>query len=233
MKPLGGLGDPDSGDDRQRWAGSVADLLYDGERVRERVEVGDSRAVVTTHRLLAFTSTREGDNYRQVDLPNVDGVAAGHDGEDWLLLHVARAFLYGAVLLAVGVFVDFETFVPADVFAGTGDAVGRLGLGGVFALMRRVLTLLASLDELARLVGAVVLLGAVAVLGIYVRTRERAVVVSVAGDEDVVVPVDAADTDAAVADLERALFDAAPGAGGSGFDSGEDAGGTTGPDSAQ
>jgi len=190
-----------------RWAGSVEDLLFEGESVRQEVAVGEDRVVVTSHRLLAFTPTRDGENYRQVDLPNVADVSAGHDGERTLLLQAGRAFLYGAVLLAVGVFVDFGAFVPTDVFANA-SAAGRIGLGGVIGLVQRFLNLVASLDEFARIVGALVVLFAVFVLAVYLLTRDRAVVVHVAGDaEDVVVPVDdGVNIDAAVADLERVLF---------------------------
>jgi hypothetical protein len=207
---LGDLVDRLLGRDGTRWAGSVEDLLYEGETIRREVPVGEDSVVVTSHRLLAFTPTGEGENYRQVDLPNVADVSAGHDGERTLLVQAGRAFLYGAVLLAVGVFVDFGAFVPTDVFANA-SAAGRIGLGGVIGLVQRFLNLVASLDDIARLVGALVVLFSVFVLAVYLLTRDRAVVVHVAGDaEDVVVPVDdGATVDAAVADLERALFDPA------------------------
>ncbi len=212
---LGEFGDRVFGRDGTRWAGSVEDLLYDGETVRGRVTAGDSRIVVTTHRLLAFTPTRDDENYRQVDLPNVADVGAGYDGETHLLPQAARAFVYGAILLAVGVFVDFDSVVPTDAFRGSGEAAGRLGLGGLFAIVGQTLGVIASLDDVARVVGAVVVLFAAFVLAVYLLTRDRAVVVTVAGEAaDVVVPVDG-DTDAAAvaADLERVLFDAetAPG----------------------
>lgn len=212
---LGGLGDRLRGREGTRWAGSVEDFLYDGETVRERVAVGDNRVVVTSHRLLAFTPTRGSENYREVDLPNVADVEAGHDGETHLLPQAARAFVYGAILLAVGVFVDFDGFVPTDAFGGTGEAAGRLGLGGLFAVVGQLLDVIARLDDVARAVGAVVVLFAVFVLAVYLLTRDRAVVVTVAGEAaDVVVPVDGdTDASAAVADLEYVLFDAGTGPG--------------------
>jgi hypothetical protein len=222
---LGELVDRLLGRGGTRWAGSVEDLLYEGESVRQEVTVGDDRVVVTSHRLLAFTPTGEGENYRQVDLPNVADVSAGHDGERTLLGQAGRAFLYGAVLLAVGVFVDFGAFVPTGVFANA-DAAGRIGLGGVIGLVQRFLNLVASLDEVARLVGALVVLFSVFVLAVYMLTRDRAVVVHVAGDaEDVVVPIDddEVSADAAVADLERALFGADAETGADSTDVGADA----------
>jgi hypothetical protein len=209
---LGGFVDRLLGRDGTRWAGSVADLLYEGETVRRELAVGEDQVVVTSHRLLAFTPTRDGENYHQVDLPNVVDVRAGYDGERHLIGRALRTLLYGALLLAVGVFVDFGAFVPADAFSNTG-ATGRLGLGGVIGLVQQVLGLIARLDEIARLVGALVVLFAVFVLAVYLVTRDRAVVVRVAGDaDDVVIPAneDRVNVDAAVADLERALFGTDP-----------------------
>ncbi|WP_436923272.1 hypothetical protein [Halosimplex amylolyticum] len=196
------------GNGGRAWAGSVEDLLYDGETVRRRVALGgDDRVVVTSHRLLAFTPGSDGENYRGVDLPNVTDVRAGHEGERNLLGIGGRTLVYGAVLLAVGVFVDFGAFVPTDAFQQTG-AAGQLGMGGLLAMLQRFLDLVARIDEFARLIGAVLVLFAVFVFGVYLVTRDRVLVVGVAGDEeDVYVPASEDALDGAVADLEVALFD--------------------------
>ncbi|WP_436928652.1 hypothetical protein [Halosimplex halobium] len=207
---LGGFG----GTGGRRWAGSAEDLLYDGETVRERVELADgNRVVVTTHRLLAFTPDSDGENYRAVELPNVADVRAGHEGETNLRGLGVRLGAYGAVLLAVGVFVDFGSFVPTDAFAGAG--AGRLGMGGLLATLQRFLSLLAGADEFARLVGSALVLFAVFVAGVYLLTRDRVLEIAVAGDGDPIrVPADAEALDGAVADLEVVLFgDGAAGAG--------------------
>ncbi|QLH84612.1 hypothetical protein [Halosimplex pelagicum] len=191
------------------WAGSVEDLLYDGESVRERVELGEgSRVVVTSHRLLAFTPESDGENYRAVDLPNVADVRTGHEGEANLLRHGGRLGVYGAVLLAVGVFVDFGSFVPTDAFAGAG--AGQLGMGGLLSILQRFLSLIARTDEFARMIGALLVLFAVFVFGVYLLTRDHVLEVGVAGDDDPIrVPADGETIDGAVADLEVVLFETA------------------------
>jgi len=188
------------------WAGSVEDLCYDGESVRERVELGEgTRVVVTTHRLLAFTPDSGGENYRAVELPNVADVRDGHEGETNLLGQGARLGVYGVVLLAVGVFVDFGSFVPTDAFAGAG--AGQLGMGGLLSILQRFLSLIARIDEFARLIGAFLVLFAVFVFGVYLLTRDRVLEVTVAGDGDPIrVPADDDTIDGAVADLEVVLF---------------------------
>jgi hypothetical protein len=201
------------GRDGRAWAGSVEYRLFDGETVRRRVSVGGNRVVVTTHRLLAFTPEADGENYRTVDLPNVTGVSAGHEGETNLLYQALRVFLYGGVLLAVGVVIDFESFVPTDVFGGTGAAAGRLGLGGLIGMMQQFLSLIARIDEFARVIGALLVLFGTFIVGVYLLTRDPVVVVRVAGDdvEDIVVPAtdgeEDAGIDAAVTELETELFE--------------------------
>ncbi|MFC7193588.1 hypothetical protein ACFQL4_01335 [Halosimplex aquaticum] len=196
-----------SGRDGRAWAGSVEDLLFDGETVERRVELGgDDRVVVTSHRLLAFTPGSGGENYRGVDLPNVADVRAGHEGERNLLGIGGRTAVYGAVLLAVGVFVDFGAFVPTDAFQQTGVS-GQLGMGGLLAMLQQFLGVIARIDEFARLIGAVLVLFAVFVFGVYLLTRDRVLVVDVAGDDgDIRVPAEDDALDAAVADLEVVLF---------------------------
>ena len=95
---LGQLREQIQGHEGRGWAGSVDDLLFDGERVRRSVSLGDNRVVVTSHRLLAFTPGRSGENYRQVDVPNVTDVRAGNEGESILVFQAARMYLYGGVL---------------------------------------------------------------------------------------------------------------------------------------
>lgn len=196
------------GREGRAWAGSVEDLLFDGETVRRTVDLEGNRVVVTSHRVLAFTPGTDDENYHRVDLPNVSDVDIGHDGEANLLRYGARAAVYGAILVAIGVFVDFGAFVPTDAFAGTSGASGRLGLGGVLETMNALLGLIARLDEFARIGGAVLVLFAVFVLGVYLLTRDRVVVVTVAGDDpDIHVPAPDEGAEEAVADLEAVLFE--------------------------
>jgi hypothetical protein len=199
------------GREGRAWAGSVEDLLFDGESVRRTVSLDDNRVVVTSHRLLAFTPGSDGENYRQVDPPNVSDVRAGYEGETGLVLQAVRVLLYGVVLLAVGFAVDFETFVPTDAFADTGGAAGKIGLGSLFGLLQQFLVLIASLDDIARAIGAVLVLFGVFVLAVYLLTPDRVLVVATAGDEpDITVPAgDEKDTlPKAVTALEGELFEA-------------------------
>jgi hypothetical protein len=204
---IGDLVDQVRGGDERAWAGSVEDLLYESERIRSEVDLEAGRVVVTTHRLLAFTPDDEGTNFRDVDLPNVTSVAGGHRGESNLVAQALRFLLYGVVLLAVGVFVDFSAFVPTDAFGANASGAGQIGIGGFLGIMNRFIGLIAGLDRIARILGAVLLLFSTFIFGVYLLTRDRVLVVEVAGDEDVQIPTSGEEADDAVTALERALFE--------------------------
>jgi len=204
---IGDLVDQVRGGDERAWAGSVEDLLYESERIRREVDLEAGRVVVTTHRLLALTPDDEGTNFRAVDLPNVTSVAGSYRGESDLVQRGLRFLLYGAVLLAVGVFVDFSTFIPTDAFGSNASSAGRIGLGGFVGAMNRFIGLIAGLDRIARILGAVLLLLSTFIFGVYLLTRDRVLLVEVAGGEDVRVPASGEEVDDAVTALDRALFE--------------------------
>jgi hypothetical protein len=200
------------GREGRAWAGSVEDLLFDGESIDRTVSLGDNRIVVTSHRLLAFTPTTGDENYRQVDIPNVSDVRAGHDGEDTLVARAVQVILSGAILLAVGVLFDFDSIVPTDAFAGAGEGAGQLGIGGLMGMMQQLLALIAMIDDIARAFGALLVLLGVVIVAVYLLTRDRVIVVSVAGDAtDITVPPgeDASENavEDAVGELETVLFE--------------------------
>ncbi|MFB6087704.1 MAG: hypothetical protein ABEJ85_04215 [Haloarculaceae archaeon] len=184
------------------WSGSVADLLYDGEDVEATVDVGDSSVVVTSHRVIALTPDTAGENFRAVDRPNVDGVRAGNEGDSDLLAKGLRAGLYAVLLLGIGLAFDFERFVPSGVSA---EGAGRIGVGGLFGTMNRFLGLIGRIDDFMVLFGALALFLTAVLLGVYLLTRDRVLVVGVAGGDDISVPVD--DATGAVDRLDAVLFD--------------------------
>lgn len=218
------------GREGRAWAGSVEDLLFDGESVDRKIAVGDNEVVVTSHRLLAFTPDGDGENYRTADLPNVDDVRAGHVGEDNLVVHAVKLFLYGVVFLGVGFLFNFDEIIPLDAFDDAGEGAGQLGIGGLFGMMRQLLELIAMIDDVSRALGALFMLFGAFVVMVYLLTRERVLVVSVAGDEgNIAVPpgenAPENAVDDAVAELERVLFEPdASAAGERRSDAGADAG---------
>ena len=183
------------------WVERAEGLLYEGESVQETVPVGAGGIVVTTHRLLAFTPDREGPNFRQVDRPNVDGVEVRTVGTFRFLQRAVKALVGGGVLLAAGLAVNLEGMVAG--ISPDGGTAGTVGIGGMIGTLRTVLSLLARLDDLLRVFSALALaLGAI-LLAVYLWSRERLLVVAVAGGEDIELTA----SDEAVVDrLQAALF---------------------------
>lgn len=181
----------------------VEDLLYDGETVRETVDLAAGQVVVTSHRVLAFTPETGGANFRQVDLPNVEGVGFGAQTEADLLERALRFGVIGVVLVGVGVVVDFGSLV-GDVDLSGGEAAGQIGIGGMLGPLQTLLDLIRSLDQYMQLFGAVSLLFGALLFGVYWYLREPTLVIEVAGEEDIHVSRADRDDDV-VSQLERAI----------------------------
>ena len=184
------------------WAEQAEELLYDGESIQERVSVGTGGVVVTTHRLLAFTPDRAGANFSQVDRPNVDGVEVRTGGEFRFLERAVKAIVVGVALLVAGFTVSLDGMVEG-ISLESGGAASAVGIGGMLGLLGTMLGLLARLDDLMRLFGGLALAFGAVVLAVYLWSRERLLVVAVAGGDDI--ELAAPDDEAALDRLRAAL----------------------------
>jgi len=194
------------------WVERANDLLYDGESVEAQVRVDSGGVVVTSHRVLAFTPDREGANYRAVDRPNVDGVTTTASGEFQFLQQAVKAIVVGIALVVAGMTVSLDGLVSGISLDSGGGAASAVGLGQMMGLLQTMLTLMARLDDLLRIFGALALVFGVVVLGVYLWSRERLLVISVAGDDDI--ELTAPEDEDVLNRLEAALLpgDAPPGA---------------------
>jgi len=185
------------------WLDRVEDLLYDGEEIVERVPIADGGVVVTSHRVLAFTPDGDGANFRDVDRPNVTGVAEQASGEWGFLQQAIKALVVGVVLLVAGQTVSLDSMVTGVTID---SSAAQVGMGGMLGLLQQFLSLMAQLDELLTMFGALALLFGVVVFGVFVWTRERELMIGVAGDdaEDLRLPAPE-DADEMVQRLERAI----------------------------
>lgn len=165
---------------------SVDDLLHEGEHRVDDVTVGDARLVVTSRRLLVRRE-QGSPRRRAIDRANIGDVRVrtrstrgyAWSGGQWVFL--------GGFLLAAWRVVPFGGLVrPVDPPGGT-------GFDGLFAAVNALVRLLALLDE-AFLLGGVAALGwAVLRLAQYVRSRERALEVTVAGEDPLRLPAPASE----------------------------------------
>lgn len=187
-----------------QWRERAEELLYAGESIEETVEVDTARVLVTSHRVLAFTPEADGATLQQADRPNVAGVATGARTRSLLLERGVRVGVIGGVLLVAGTVLDFGAIL-GDVDLASGEAAGRMGLGGVLGTLGTVLAVLGNLDRYMQLAGALLVLLGVVLVGVYWRLREPTLLIEVEGDEDIRVPTPAGGTDAVSQRLERAI----------------------------
>lgn len=163
------------------WSARVDDLLTDGERVVASEPVGENDVVVTNRRVIAFTPGTDGPNYRSVDRPNVDGVRTGRRSAGGLAWP-AVLLLSGGGLAAFGVTFDLEgALTVPDLPAGV-----DIGISGAIETMQ---TALALLDDAALALGGLLALAGVALVAWWLVSRERVLVIEVAGSDDLSLPL--------------------------------------------
>ncbi len=161
---------------------NVQNLLEDGERVERELDVGPDKVVVTDRRLLAFTPTGDGPNYRHVERPNVDSVGLRVRSE---LGHVKNGLLYlliGLGTVAAGLTIETDGLL-GDV--STGPGASSLGVGGI---IEQVATWIALVDDAIVVLGALIVLPVVYHAVSYYRSRQSVLAVGVAGEDDIDLP---------------------------------------------
>ncbi|WP_340099990.1 hypothetical protein [Salinibaculum salinum] len=168
------------------WRNRVDDLLYSGESVVESVDFDSVGIVITSHRVLTFDPESDGATFQQVDRPNVEGVSMGAQSDSGLLERGVRTLLVGVVLVGAGLVVDFGSLVGGVDLGG--QSTQELGMGGIMGTLQRLLGLISQLDYLMRVFGALALFLGVVFLGVYWFTRDRTLVVEVAGGDNIHVP---------------------------------------------
>jgi hypothetical protein len=179
----------------------VQRVLRDDESVEVTLPAGNGRIVVTTHRVLAATPERDGPNLSYADRPNVEAVERENEGGTAHLARGVKACVVGLLLLGVGATVDLGGLITGtSVDSGTASQVG---VGQVVAMLDALRAGLALLD-VAMVAGGVLAVGfGLVSTSLFLRARQTALVVRVAGHDDL--RVDAAVTDTDVAALRRRL----------------------------
>lgn len=185
------------------WQSKVEDLLYESESIEEVVDIDDARVVVTSHRVLTFTPKMDGENFQQVERPNVAGVSTSAIAPTNLAARAIRYGMYSAMLMLAGVFIDFGGLIGGASFDT--QSLQGTGASGIAGMAQGMVSFFAQLDELMRTVGALGLLVAVAIFAVYWLLRTPTLAITIAGDrEDLHVPRPE-DPDLTVTALEEAI----------------------------
>lgn len=198
-----GFGDDDRTDPFDPSPGhDPATLCYDGERVVERAPLGAGWAAVTTHRLLAYNPAADGRRFEAIDRPNVSDVSVDAAGDRRLLGWGLRAAIYGLASLGGGVALRAMNLGETlSLSAGAGTAP----VGSVLAVTDALASALVILTTLLLVGGVALVVGALALLARYLRTRRPALVVERFGDDPVRLSASRGDGERAARTLSAAL----------------------------
>ncbi|MDS0476362.1 hypothetical protein [Natrinema sp. 1APR25-10V2] len=194
-------------DRADRWSENIDQLCADGETIERRVGLEGATVAVTTRRVLVFTPSASGRNFREVERPNVGTVTVETAQRLSQLCWALVAAVVGITLVETARSVDFSGFAPDADFESAAslpgvDAVTN-AVNGVFSAIETAL-LLVDWGILAGGVAAFVL--AVAFVARYVRSRSRRLRIRVNGGSDIELSAAGVDRGADVAaDLEAAI----------------------------
>lgn len=170
------------------WSEHVDELLYDGEREREHLELENATVVVTNHRVLVFTPENEGKNYRDVERPNITRITMETDSSPRQLFWASVTLLLGVGAFVAAVTYDLSALV--ENVDETGDPTGT-----VDSVLEGLQTILAVLDISILVAGGVLVLLAGLFLARYILSREQLMLMRVSGEEDISITI--TDTDLA------------------------------------
>lgn len=182
-------------------APDVSELLYDSETVEREVAIGDSRLVVTSHRLLAVTPEAPGANFRKIDRPNVEDVSVGTDSSLSHVINAVALFATAIPLIAAGRVLSFD-----GMFEGLETDRGARAIGVDTGFLDTLGFVFGLIDDALLWSGVACLALVVLFAALYVRSRTTVVRIGVAGDSNVSFAVgNAPDVDRGVAEVRHAL----------------------------
>lgn len=170
--------------------------LYEGEERVDAVTVGDTRLVVTSHRLLVRP---EGDasGRRTVDRADLGAIRLRTRSKRGYVWSGLQWGLLGLFLLGAWQVVPFDGLVrPVEQPAGA-------GFSSLFEGARTLVNLFTFLDEAFLLVGVLALVSSVVRFAQYAHSRGRTLEIAVTGADPVSLPVP--ESDATVERLRELL----------------------------
>jgi hypothetical protein len=178
--------------------------LYEGESVQHRLNVGETRVVVTDNRV--FVSTPGESGIRHAERPNVAAVEPAVTGSRWSL-QIGLSLLVVALPLLVAGGLVRQRFGGIDLPQFDEETADTIGAGGLTDLVELLLYLANNLDLVLLGIGGTVLgVAVVAVLWYVLRARVPTFAIRLAGEtSDIHIPRDDAPEDIC-ARLERLII---------------------------
>ncbi|WP_227374752.1 hypothetical protein [Haladaptatus halobius] len=180
----------------------LLDMLFAGEEIEEEIELKGARIAVTSHRVLAFMPEGGGRRFDHEDRPNVLNASVQPAGQHGYLSWSVRSLVYGTILLGGGYLITSSGILTQ--LGGTQESGGQV-VGGVNQLITLMVGMFSVLLDAFLLVGAVLVLAAVALGGLYLASRSEELVIERAGRDPICVPVDGKEAEDAARRLRETL----------------------------
>lgn len=180
----------------------LADMLFEGETIEEEIALSRGTVAVTTHRVLALTGEDDDKRFAHADLPNVRDARLRTRGRVGHLEWAARCGVVGILLLGGGVLFQtkgmFRMLTQAQVS-------GNPAVAGVGEMLSTVATWLSMLNLLLVFAGLLLAAAALGLVGLYLNTRARELVIEVAGRDSIRVSVEDDEGSRAVSRLKATI----------------------------
>ena len=180
----------------------LADMLFEGETIEEEIAVSRGTLAVTTHRVLALTGEGDDQRFSHADLPNIQDAQLKTRGRLVYLFWAVRCGVIGLLLLGGGVLLRtnqmFQSLLETDL--SNTQAVAVVG-----DLLAMVTTWLSMLNVLLVFVGLLLTAAGLGLVGLYLNTRDRELVIEVVDRDPIAVPVDEEEGMHAISRLKASL----------------------------
>jgi hypothetical protein len=170
----------------------LASMLFQGEEIEDEFTVKGARVAVTTHRVLVFTPDGDGRRFDHADRPNVLDASVETTGRSSYVGWGVRTGIYGTVLLGSGILLKSSGVL--DQLDGTAPSTDAPG-AEIAQMVSLLPKLLGTLTNVLLVVGGLLLLAAVALVGLYYESRKRELVIERAGREPMRAPVSGEDAE--------------------------------------
>ncbi|NEU58366.1 hypothetical protein [Halorussus sp. MSC15.2] len=164
----------------------LSEMLFQGEEVEDEFTVEGARVAVTTHRVLVFTPDGDGRRFDHADRPNVLDANVETTGQDSYVEWGVRTGVYGAVLFGGGFLLKTSGILDQLGAANPPENTPETGVTELVSLLPKAL---GTLTTGLLVGGALLVLAALALVALYLSSRERELVIERAGDDPMRVPV--------------------------------------------
>jgi hypothetical protein len=180
----------------------LSNMLFQGEEVEEEFTVEGARVAVTTHRVLVFTPDGDGRRFDHADRPNVLDANVETSGRGSYVEWGVKSGVYGGVLLGGGVLLKSSGILEQlNSAQPPADAPGA----NIARLLSFLPEALGTLTDVLVLGGVLLVLAATALVGLYVSSRDRELVIERAGRDPMRVPVGGEEGERAARRLRTAV----------------------------